>query len=240
MTVNLSYTEIAFRLFLTIVAGAIIGQNRGERGHPAGLRTTLLVCLAASISMIQVNLMLGMSGRNFNSSFVMNDLMRLPLGILSGMGFIGAGAILRREDRVVGVTTAATLWFVTVLGLCIGGGQYALSLAALAIAVAVLWGLKWIEARMPQERLATLALTASSNNVTDEVIRRIFEAGGVQLVSLAVAYDLEGNRQEYTCEVHWRARSVDPRQPAFLNELIRLPGITKVRWNPLGVPAGTE
>jgi putative Mg2+ transporter-C (MgtC) family protein len=58
----------------------------------------------------------------------MNDLMRLPLGILIGVGFIGGGAILRRDDIVVGVTTAATLWLVTVIGLCLGGGQLALGL----------------------------------------------------------------------------------------------------------------
>ena len=59
-------------------------------------------------------------------SFVTLDLMRLPLGILTGMGFIGAGAILKKGDIVLGVTTATTLWFVTVLGLCFGGGQWIL------------------------------------------------------------------------------------------------------------------
>jgi putative Mg2+ transporter-C (MgtC) family protein len=63
-------------------------------------------------------------------SFVMNDLMRLPLGILTGVGFIGGGAILRRDNIVVGVTTAATLWLVTVIGLCLGGGQLGLGIAA--------------------------------------------------------------------------------------------------------------
>ena len=69
----------------------------------------------------------------------MMDLMRLPLGILSGMGFIGAGAIFRRGDAVVGVTTAATLWFVTVMGLCFGAGQLPLGAAMLAVGLGVLW-----------------------------------------------------------------------------------------------------
>jgi putative Mg2+ transporter-C (MgtC) family protein len=103
-------------LFCTIVAGGWIGFNRGEHGRPAGLRTTLLVALAACFAMIQVNILLPTAGRPANS-FVMNDLMRLPPGILSGMGFIGAGAIVRRDNFVVGITTAATLWFVTVIGL---------------------------------------------------------------------------------------------------------------------------
>ena len=76
MPITLGWHEIAWRLLLTIVAGGLIGFNRGEHGRPAGLRTILLVCLAASVSMIQTNLLLGTAGRPGNS-FVMLDLMRL-------------------------------------------------------------------------------------------------------------------------------------------------------------------
>ena len=99
MPLHPSILDIAIRLALTLAAGSLIGLNRGERGHAAGLRTTTLVCLAASVSMIQVDLLLPLAGKAVNS-FVVMDLMRLPLGILSGMGFIGAGAILRKEDAV--------------------------------------------------------------------------------------------------------------------------------------------
>lgn len=75
--------------------------------------------------MLQVNLLLPLAGKA-PASFVTMDLMRLPLGVLSGMGFIGAGSILRRGSAIVGVTTAATMWVMTVIGLCCGGGQLAL------------------------------------------------------------------------------------------------------------------
>src|SRR5215470_7526905 len=96
---------------------------------PPGLRTTLLVCLAASVAMIEANLLLPLTGKP-SDSFVQLDVMRLPLGILSGMGFLRAGAIIRRPDLVMGVTTAATLWMVTVVGLCFGGGQFVLGACA--------------------------------------------------------------------------------------------------------------
>ena len=83
-------SEICVRLALTIVAGGLIGFNREEHGRAAGLCTMILVCLAASVSMILVNLMMATAGRHADS-FIMLDLMRLPSGILSGMGFIGAG-----------------------------------------------------------------------------------------------------------------------------------------------------
>ena len=105
--------------------------------------------------MIQTNLLLPLGGRT-PDSFVSLDLMRLPLGILTGMGFIGGGAILRRGEMVVGVTTATTLWLVTVIGLCLGGGQLALGMTTLAITLLVLWALKRLEALIRQERHATL------------------------------------------------------------------------------------
>ena len=133
--------DIALRLTLAIVAGGLIGLNRGEHGLPAGLRTTLLVCLAACLSMIQANILLASAGKPADSFAVM-DVMRLPLGILSGMGFIGGGVILKRDNLVLGVTTAATLWFVTALGLCFGGGQIALGTAASVIGIVVLRSLE--------------------------------------------------------------------------------------------------
>src|ERR1700727_806205 len=122
MPLTIDWSQIAGRLFFTLLAGVLIGWNRGETGHPAGLRTTLLVCLAASIAMIEANLLLDTRGKP-PDSFAVLDLAPFPLGILSGIGFIGAGAIMHRGNLVDGVTTAATLWFVTMIGLCFGGGQ---------------------------------------------------------------------------------------------------------------------
>src|SRR6202012_2280600 len=98
-------SDVIARLVCTLIAGAVIGYNRGEHGKAAGLRTTTLVCLASAVAMLQVNYLLPLAGRS-TDSFVMNDLMRLPLGILTGVGFIGGGAILQRRDLVVGGTTA--------------------------------------------------------------------------------------------------------------------------------------
>jgi putative Mg2+ transporter-C (MgtC) family protein len=139
-----SWQEICVRLALTMIAGAIIGFNRGARGHAAGFRTTILVGLAASVAMIQANILLPLAGKT-PESFAVMDLMRLPLGVLTGVGFIGGGTILKKGDLVTGVTTAATIWLMTVIGLCLGGGQLALGIATTALAVITLWLLKWID-----------------------------------------------------------------------------------------------
>src|SRR5262249_33168601 len=170
MSTTLGWPEIALRLTLTMVAGGLIGFNRGEQGRPAGLRTIMLVCLAAALSMIQANLLLGTANRP-QESFVMLDLMRLPLGVLSGVGFSGGGGILKGGDIVVGVTTAATLWFVTVLGLCFGGGQIGLGLVALVIGLVVLWGLKSLELRLLHERRGTLIVTLDGAKPAEDEVR---------------------------------------------------------------------
>src|SRR5262245_31798975 len=105
MPITVEWHDIALRLALTVVTGVVFGAKRSERGRAAGLVTTVLVSLAASVAMIQANLFLATTGKQ-SDSFITLDLMRLPLSILTGMGFIGAGAILRRGELIRGVTTA--------------------------------------------------------------------------------------------------------------------------------------
>ncbi len=93
----------------------------------------------------------------------MNDLMRLPLGILTGVGFIGGGVSLRRDNIVIGVTTAATLWCVTVIGSCLGGGQLKLGMAVTAVAVLALWVLQWTETILRREHRVSLRIKLNAS-----------------------------------------------------------------------------
>src|SRR5258708_10177406 len=111
MPLVLEWPEIAARLAFAVLAGALIGLDRGEHGRPAGLRTTLLVCLAATLAMIEVNLLLGQVGKAPNS-FVNLDPMPLPLCILTAVDFIGGRATAPPPDGVIGGPKAARLWFV--------------------------------------------------------------------------------------------------------------------------------
>jgi putative Mg2+ transporter-C (MgtC) family protein len=235
MTLTIGWREIALRLTLTLIAGGLIGLNRAERGRPAGLRTMMLVCLAASLAMIQANLLLGTRGKP-DGSLASMDVLRLPLGILSGMGFIGGGAILKRGDIVVGVTTAATLWFVTVVGLCFGGGEIVLGTVALVIGLIVLWGFKWLELQLPHERRGTLIITTNAEGPTEGEVRRRILATGFHILSLSVVYDAVRKRWQVRCELEWRSRTTEADQPALFDELARLPGVARLRWRPEDMP----
>jgi putative Mg2+ transporter-C (MgtC) family protein len=229
MPLHLGWQEIALRLALTVLAGTLIGLDRMRHGHPAGLRTTLLVCLASAISMIQTNLLLSTAGKS-TDSFVTLDLMRLPLGILTGMGFIGAGAIVKHGDIVLGVTTAATLWFVTILGLCFGGGQWALGAATLAIGLVVLKGLKQIEALLSQERKATLSVTGRLDGTTEEDVRSEIVKHGFRIASTDLRHDKDEGNWTLCCEIRWHSGPADPPLPVLVKELSRRPGVSCLQF----------
>lgn len=224
--------DIAFRLVLSALASAAIGANRGEQDRPVGLRTTMLVSLAATISMIQANLLLPLAGKT-PESFAVMDLMRLPLGILSGMGFIGAGAIIRRDTLVRGVTTAATLWFVTVMGLCFGGGQIYLGLAACGLAILVQWPLKWAEQRVGQSRRGELSFTVGGADPVEDGVLSRFAAAGYDVGECSLSLDRDSNRRTVRCEVKWREASASRTAVELARELAQHPGVSGLEWRPL-------
>jgi putative Mg2+ transporter-C (MgtC) family protein len=208
MPVSPSWSDLAIRLALTMLAGAIIGLNRGARGHAAGFRTTILVGLAASVAMMQANILLPLAGKT-PESFAVMDLMRLPLGILTGVGFIGGGAILKKGDLVTGVTTAATLWMMTVIGLCLGGGQLILGSIATVLAVITLWVLKRVDAMIPREHRARIVIACEPSwGVLDEVARLL---GPMKCEARFQEQKLAPDSQsaDYAFELAWRRRELE-------------------------------
>jgi putative Mg2+ transporter-C (MgtC) family protein len=216
MSLQLTWSDILLRLALTFVAGAIIGLNRETQGHAAGLRTTVLVALAAAVAMIQANLLLPVDGKT-PASFAVLDLMRLPLGILTGVGFIGGGAILKRGGSVAGVTTAATLWIVTVIGLCFGGGQIGLGVAATLLSIATLFGMKWIDLHIPRRREGYLTIMTGTGATAPDLSRLLSSVKcRIRFVGQRTA-DL--HRTEYQYVLHWAQTEVGDRSTAILAAL---------------------
>jgi putative Mg2+ transporter-C (MgtC) family protein len=228
MSLSLTWQAAALRLVLTLVAGALIGINRGERGHAAGLRTTMVVALAACLAMLQVNALLALDGKS-SSSFIVMDLMRLPLGILSGMGFIGAGAIVRRGSAIRGVTTAATLWLMTVIGLCFGGGQIALGAVGTGAGGLVLWLLKRVDLKLPRDRYATLAVVSKAGQDLNDAIGRALSRARLEATYDSGTYGQDQVEVRYV--VHWRGSPIAGEPSEMLAELSAQPGVRCVQWN---------
>lgn len=227
MSGTLGWGDIALRLALAVVAGLLVGFDRERRAQPAGLRTTVLVCVAAATAMLQATLLFGQTPDNHNS-LIRLDLMRLPLGILSGIGFIGGGAILRRGDMVRGVTTAATLWLITVVGLCLGGGQLGLGLAATAIGLATLWLLRLLEERLPLSQRGRVLIDMRSPGPEPEAMLALLRARGFSLGSRQLVVEPD---RGIRLQCSGRYRSHEPRWSSDLvAELAARPGIIRVEW----------
>lgn len=226
-----TWPDILLRLALATLAGAIIGWNREAHGRAAGMRTHLLVCLAAAFSMVLANLLLTTTGKA-TDSFVQTDVMRLPLGILSGIGFIGGGAILHRGSLVLGVTTAATLWFVTVMGLCFGAGQLILGCIAFGIGLAALSGLKWLEDRVKQQRTARLSLTVEQERLGARDVEAALGQAGFRIVAGAVTVQPAAGITVLRYDLRWRGHLAEAGPPQAIEKLFAAPGVRQGDWAP--------
>lgn len=122
----MEWTTIVTRLAVSVVIGGLIGLERELGGKPAGFRTIILVSLGSTVLLL-IGLELGLNGA---------ELARIIAGVVTGIGFLGAGAIIRARGEVYGLTTAATIWLASGLGIAIGAGYYMLAvLATIAVLV---------------------------------------------------------------------------------------------------------
>jgi putative Mg2+ transporter-C (MgtC) family protein len=229
--------DLALRIVLTLLAAAAIGYERGTHGKAAGLRTTLLVALAACLAMIQVNLLLTVDGKT-GSSFAVMDVMRLPLGILTGVGFIGAGTIIKRGATVIGVTTAASMWFVTVIGLLFGGGQIWLGVAGSLIGVAVIEGLRAAEGRLARDHQATLSVRLDRRRVGGDEIAALLAQPPFTIERSTYSFAAETQTEERSFHMSWRARRDEVAIPAVVKTVAEIPGVLSVRWDAGGMADG--
>jgi putative Mg2+ transporter-C (MgtC) family protein len=226
--------DALLRLGLAAIATGILGFDRSERGKSAGMRTTMLVGLAAAVAMILATALMTATGKA-PDSFVNIDPMRLPLGILSGVGFIGGGAILRRGTGVSGVTTAATLWFVTVVGLCFGGGQLLLGVAATGLGILVLRGLAFVEGGLAQDRSARLVVEVDDAFADDGLVQRL-AAEKMQIVGRHVA--AAAGRRTLTFDLRQRRAPADQAVPELVGDLGRDPAVRRAEWHALTLGGG--
>lgn len=122
--------KVALRLLIAMCIGGGIGWERARAHHPAGVRTHMLVTIGAAVVMLLGGQTVGEFAGTANS-----DPVRLGAQVISGIGFLGAGTIMKEGRSVRGLTTAATLWVSACLGLAVGAGQYIVSLGGFAVAM---------------------------------------------------------------------------------------------------------
>lgn len=157
--------EIALPLFVALAMGGLIGLERAFHGRPAGLRTHSLVCVSSSLLMLltyyQIQLL-----PNVPIETIRIDPTRMAQGIMTGIGFLGAGVIMKDKLTIRGLTTAGSIWMTASIGILVGMRFYVASLIATAITLTVLSVFSRIEAKLPSRRFGRVVLRFKTSDET--------------------------------------------------------------------------
>lgn len=211
--------EMLLRLILATFAGALVGLERELRGRQAGFRTNILVCLGSAIVMV-VSVAFSSHAWSQNESMLRIDPSRIAYGVMTGVGFLGAGTIIHHGATVRGLTTAAALWCVAAIGLAVGFGLYVVAFMGCVLVLTALWVLDHIEEVMPKTHVRQVTIrTAWSPLCVSEAVKQFREAG-FQVYD--VSFQRSGNLTEaditltvafmrmnqlYTLEQHFESKS---------------------------------
>src|SRR5690606_19099064 len=147
------YQEILLRLLAALAVGALIGLERSYRDRPAGFRTHALVCLASALLML-VAVFEDRWMTDLKDSGLVLDPTRMAQGIMTGIGFLGAGVIMKEGFSIRGLTTAASIWITAAIGILIGIGFYFPAAVASVLTIITLSVFNWIENRLPSQYYA--------------------------------------------------------------------------------------
>lgn len=224
-------TDLIARLLLAALLGSLIGLERERLHWVAGLRTHMLVCVGSTLIMI-------VSAYGFAGALdrpdVTLDPSRVAAQVVSGIGFLGAGTILLRQEIVRGLTTAASLWAVAAVGLAVGGGLYLAAVSTTVLILAILMGLKPLERRLMvrRQQLQALVLRIDTRLTSQADIEAALVKGGVWLQHIEAHPGAGPAQQELQLVI--RAGTVDD-VAAVMKYLGALPGVLAIA--PDGTPA---
>ena len=209
-----NFVEIFIKFFLALFLSGAIGIERQRKGRGAGLRTHILVCLGSTLLMMISEYIYREAGGETAGL----DRARIAAGIVTGIGFLGAGTIMKSGQEKVGLTTAATVWFAAAQGIAIGAGYLITTLVATAFVLAVVIGLSAFEQILPQRGyfLLSMQLPASEADV-GQILANIESAGPFEVYTTAIKGSEESNCLQISFQIHSRSTT----DFAILAEVLR-------------------
>ena len=194
---TIDHVYIAVHLLGALIAGGIIGLERSYHGREAGFRTHTLVCLSSSLLML-VTLYQSKWLPQLPADMMRGDPTRMAQGIMTGIGFLGAGVIYKEDFSVRGLTTAASIWITAAIGILIGIGFYFPAVLATVLALGTLSYFRRIEARIPTQRYAHHYICFDRNQTMPEAeLRALLARHGFSVASIGYHVKNEGRLFEY-------------------------------------------
>lgn len=190
LNITSSHVDIfssAFRILLSIICGAIIGLEREYRKQPAGLRTHILIALGSSLLML-LSIYIPQQYSNFQNG----DPSRIAAQVVTGIGFLGGGAILKLGTNVKGLTTAASIWITSAIGLALGAGMYFESLISTLFTIIVLFVLEFFERKyFHGERTKVISLYFEHNKIKISELYNICDSFKIHVLSTDSEYSIK-------------------------------------------------
>jgi len=220
---------MAIRIVVALTAGALIGYERSYRGRPAGFRTHALVCMASAMLML-VTVYEAHWVRNIGEARL--DPTRMAQGIMTGIGFLGAGVIMQEGFSVRGLTTAASIWITAAIGILAGIGFYFPMALSVVLTLGVLSLFRWIEARMPTQAYYHFEVRfARSAAASEREIRELVEGHGFSIANFSYRLDAEGQLRRNSMTIASADRSAAGRLAVTLEAR---DGVQEFRIAPTG------
>lgn len=186
---EVNLTAGCFQLLLSMLLGSVVGFERRRRGQSAGVRTFSLIAMGSILAMI-----LSIYVPQRYEGVLEGDTTRIAAQVISGIGFLGAGAIIQMKGSVRGLTTAAGIWMVSAIGMAVGCGLYLISVIATGLILFILVLLERIEHRVSarsESRIIRIRVAVILDNI--DSYRKAMAAARVQLSNFYVEYDFEHN-----------------------------------------------
>jgi len=195
------WLKIVTHLLVATMAGGLIGLERSYHGRPAGFRTHTLVCVASSLLML-VTMYQAKWFTGAPLDTVRVDPTRMAQGVMTGIGFLGAGVIMREGLTVRGLTTAASIWITAAIGILAGVGFYSAVLVGSIITIGILTVFRKVENRMPSQIFANNTIIFGRDNPMSEAeIRELHSINGFSVANISYRLMEKGEQLEYRMTV---------------------------------------
>ncbi len=225
------YLEISFRLLIALGFGGLVGLERSYHGRPAGFRTHTLVCLASAALML-VTVYEGQWFASRGMERVSIDPTRMAQGIMTGIGFLGAGVIMKEGITVRGLTTSASIWITAAIGVLVGIGFYFPAGLTTASVLGVLSAFRWLENIIPSQQYAHLSIKFNRESAMSEPdLRKLLDDLSFSVANLNYRLVDDGKHFEFRMMM----RTPDPRNVRQLSDvLLNTPTVLEFRISPTG------
>lgn len=226
------YLDITLHLAAAWAAGSLIGLERSYHGRPAGFRTHALVCLASALLMLITAYHQDWVPHQASGTSTTLDPQRMAQGIMTGIGFLGAGVIFKEGLTVRGLTTAASIWITAAIGILFGIGFFFPAILGTLATLGTLAAFRYIEARIPSHLFAHHVLRFARDRTMPEAdVRRLMSEHGFSIANMSYRLDPDGAYFEYRMTL----RTADKSALGKLSTILRnVPDVVEFRLSPTG------